>query len=169
MVRVFTFVVHSVFFSPIIPKTVWISWLWHYIHYLYVPLHTNSWFEPFSRLTLYTKRICGIICFESEVKMFWSGRCSLPRGACSAQPSAPLLPLPVQLRGPSPPSKHAGAPCHPHTYYQVRPYPPYLLPGMTLSPRLTSTPYHPIPPPFPLPGTPLFYFYEQNSSMTPLF
>ena len=26
-----------------------ISWLWHYIHYLYIPLYTNSWSEPFSR------------------------------------------------------------------------------------------------------------------------
>ena len=34
-------------------KTVRISWLWHYLHYLSFPLYIGSWSEPFSRHTLW--------------------------------------------------------------------------------------------------------------------
>ena len=30
-------------------KMLRISWLWHYIHYLSIPLYTISWSKPFSR------------------------------------------------------------------------------------------------------------------------
>ena len=47
-----------------------VAWLWHYTHYLSIPLYTNSWSEPFSRHTLYLNYSFYLSTNERQRKCF---------------------------------------------------------------------------------------------------
>ena len=45
---------YRILYTMFASKMVRISWLWHYLHYLYIPLYTIIWSKSFSRHSLYT-------------------------------------------------------------------------------------------------------------------